>query len=104
MEGQQSPERERSRFGSYRKGDEVAGFRLSFDPADTECGVFFMNGGGRSAATRAELYTHIGTSYVDVEVPDTLPPGEYTMEIRTRPTNKDVRRGVYERKVKVETP
>ena len=31
----------------------ISGVRLSFDPADSECGVFFWNGGGREAAIRA---------------------------------------------------
>lgn len=81
----------------------IAGARLSFDPADSECGVFFWNGGGRDAALRSPAYTRIGTARLDAEIPETLPPGEYTLEVRTRPTQKDVRIGIYEKKIKVET-
>lgn len=82
----------------------ISGARLSFDQEDPDCGVFFWNGGGRETAVRATTYTRIGTARIDVEVPDTLLPGEYNLEVRSRPTKRDVRFGIYDKKVKVETP
>lgn len=66
----------------------ISGARLSFDQEDPDCGVFFWNGGGRETAVRATTYTRIGTARIDVEVPDTLPPGEYNLEVRSRPTKR----------------
>jgi len=69
----------------------VEGSRLSFDRADAGLGVFFIGADG-AAATRAAVYSRIGSSTIDCKIPELI-AGDYGLEVRTRPTEKDVRVG-----------
>jgi hypothetical protein len=71
----------------------IQGDRLSFDALDSELGVFFVSQDG-TVETRGTAYRN-GSSIVDCKIP-ALAAGSYRLEIRTRPTNKDIRTGVYE--------
>jgi hypothetical protein len=66
----------------------LEGHRLSFDSADAETGLFFVDGEG--AAFRAAVYARAGSNIVIAKCPP-LEPGSYVPEIRTRPTGKGVR-------------
>jgi hypothetical protein len=72
----------------------IQGSRLSFDKADKEQGVFLIHSGS-SAATRLTVYSRIGSSIVDGKIPE-LEAGQYGLEVRTRPTDKDIRVGTYD--------
>jgi hypothetical protein len=72
----------------------LKGSRLSFDKADEETGVFFIGGSGVQSV-RSNVYGSIGNTKVIFKLPD-LVPGVYGVEIRTRPTDKDVRLGSYD--------
>lgn len=71
----------------------VSGSRLSFDADDEEQGVFFVDT-LTSQAARAEIYSRIGSTLVDCKVPE-LAAGEYLIEVRTRPTDVDIRSGAF---------
>ena len=77
--------------GSQGQIIHIKGNRLSFSAADQETGIFFAPSDGKEA-TRATVYSRIGSNFVDCKVP-ALTPGFYTLEVRTKPTNKDVRLG-----------
>jgi hypothetical protein len=66
---------------------KIQGGRLSFDPADVELGVFLMAEDGTEH--RMEVYSRTGSSQVDFKIAK-VPVGAYTLEVRTRPTDKDV--------------
>lgn len=72
----------------------IEGGRLSFQPHDTETGVFFINADG-TQETRCEVYGRTGSKFTLFLVPE-LDPGEYKLEVRTRPSTKDVRVGTAE--------
>jgi hypothetical protein len=81
---------------SFNKGSagdvlHISGNRLSFPKTDPELGVFFV-GVTKPGETRVVSYSRIGTNFVDCKVP-ALEPGTYTLEVRTRPTDTDVRVG-----------
>jgi Domain of unknown function (DUF4469) with IG-like fold len=69
----------------------IKGNRLSFSAADPETGVFFVST-GEDTATRATVYSRIGTNFIDCKIP-ALTPGSYSLEVRTKPTKKTVRLG-----------
>lgn len=71
----------------------IEGSRLSFDSADAELGVFFVAADG-ATAVRAVVYSRVGSTTVDCKIPE-MAAGGYTLEIRTRPTDTDVRVGAY---------
>jgi hypothetical protein len=71
----------------------ITGSRLSFDRGDQEQGAFLINT-STQAATRVAVYSHIGTAFVDCMIPQ-VDPGEYSLEMRSRPTAKDIRAGAY---------
>lgn len=79
--------------GQFAAGDiiHIEGGRLSFDKTDTELGVFLVPTSGK-AATRATVYSRIGSANVDCKIP-LVTAGEYFLEVRTRPTRTDVRAG-----------
>ena len=66
---------------------KMKGNRLSFDPADEELGVFLVPTEGTEH--RMAVYSRNGTARVDFKLAD-APVGTYTLEIRTRPSRKDV--------------
>ena len=66
---------------------KLQGARLSFDPADKKLGVFLVAEDGTEH--RMLIYSRTGTSRVDFQVID-VPAGVYTLEVRTRPTERDV--------------
>ena len=66
---------------------KMKGNRLSFDPADTELGVFLV--ATDATEHRMVVYSRTGTARVVFQLAQ-VPVGAYTMEIRTRPSHKDV--------------
>ena len=66
---------------------KIQGDRLSFDRKDDETGVFLVAEDGTDH--RMEVYTRAGSSQVDFKIAK-VPVGAYTLEVRTRPTDKDV--------------
>lgn len=72
----------------------LRGSRLKFDHEDPEQGVFFVTAEGEAA--RCEVVTREGSRLVDCKVP-TLAAGEYRLQVRTRPTDRDVRTGVMQK-------
>jgi hypothetical protein len=71
----------------------VTGSRLRFAGDDAEQGLFFISSSA-SRATRMAVYSHIGSNIVDGKIPD-LESGEYRLEVRTRPSGRDIRAGQY---------
>jgi hypothetical protein len=72
----------------------IMGSRLSFDKSDQEQGVFLVSAAS-SVATRISIYSRIGTRIVNGKIPQ-LEAGTYGLEVRTRPTDKDIRVGSYD--------
>ena len=66
---------------------KMHGTRLSFDPQDEELGVFLVGEDGTEH--RMTVYSRTGSSRVDFKLAE-VPAGTYTLEVRTRPTKKDV--------------
>ena len=74
----------------------IFGSRLSFDSGDQEQGVFLLSAPEAPAmVTRIMVYSRLGTNIVDGKIPP-LAAGEYSLEVRTRPTGKDIRVGSYD--------
>jgi hypothetical protein len=73
---------------------KLEGSRLSFDRSDKETGVFLVSANGKNVH-RSTVYSRSGSAFVDFELP-ALPAGTYTLEVRTRPSQKDVRVGAAE--------
>jgi hypothetical protein len=74
----------------------ILGNRLSFDSEDQEQGVFLVSASEAPAmATRIMVYSRIGSSIVDGKIP-ALAAGNYCLEVRTRPTDRDIRVGTYD--------
>jgi len=73
----------------------IIGSRLSFDKNDQEQGVFLVDSSAAAMATRIVVYSRVGTNFVDGKIPE-LAPGNYRLEVRTRPTEKDIRVGSYD--------
>ena len=65
----------------------IQGSRLSFNRKDEETGVFLMAEDGTEH--RMEVYSRAGSSQVDFKIAK-VPVGAYTLEVRTRPTDRDV--------------
>jgi hypothetical protein len=66
---------------------KMQGDGLSFDPADEELGVFLVATDGTDY--RMTVYGRTGSSRVNFKLAK-VPAGVYTLEIRTRPTERDV--------------
>lgn len=66
---------------------KMQGNRLSFDPQDEELGVFLVAEDGTEH--RMLVYSRTGTSQIDFKIAK-VPVGAYTLEVRTRPTDRDV--------------
>lgn len=81
--------------GSVGQFLHIQGSRLSFDKADPEQGVFFVSSDPVPVATRMTVYSRQGTTTVDGMIPD-LAPGDYGIQVRTRPTATDIRVGPYD--------
>lgn len=65
----------------------LQGDRLCVDPADKELGVFLVAPDG--TAHRMTVYSRTGSSRIDFKLAET-PVGTYRLEVRTRPTRRDV--------------
>jgi nucleoid DNA-binding protein len=76
----------------------LSGDRMSFSKDDEDLGVFFVSQ-DETAEVHSAVYRN-GSSIVDCKIP-TLVPGSYRLEVRTRPTNKDVRVGVYPKPIMI---
>ncbi len=70
---------------------KMQGDRLSFDLADEELGVFLVATDGTDH--RMTVYGRTGSTRVNFKLAK-VPVGTYTLEIRTRPTQKDVWVGI----------
>jgi hypothetical protein len=81
--------------GSVGQILHIQGSRLSFDREDQEQGVFLVSDAAPAEATRIAVYSRIGSNIVDGKIP-VLAAGTYTLELRTRPTAKDIRTGSYD--------
>lgn len=66
---------------------EMQGARMSFDPEDTELGVFLVAIDGTEH--RMTVYGRIGTARILFKLAK-VPVGAYTLEVRTRPSDRDV--------------
>ena len=66
---------------------KMQGNRLSFDPQDEELGVFLVAEDGTEH--RMTVYSRAGTAQIDFKIAE-VPAGAYTLEVRTRPTDRDV--------------
>jgi hypothetical protein len=66
---------------------KLRGHRLSLDPGDEETGVFLIATCGETY--RMPVYTRTGSSHIDFKLAE-IPAGSYTVEVRTRPTHRDV--------------
>lgn len=69
---------------------QVTGRRLKFDPADLAQGIFLLND---SAAIRVEPDGKIANKELVFQVPATLAPGEYRLEVRAVFGKADLRSG-----------
>jgi len=72
----------------------LTGSRLRFAWDDEEQGVFFNSASASAGETRMAVYSHIGSNIIDGKIPD-LEAGEYRLEIRTRPSGRELRVGQY---------
>jgi hypothetical protein len=79
-----------SRVQAGRPG-QVTGRRLKFDPADPTQGVFFITDDG--SATRVEVMVMNTPRKLIFEVPTSLAPGEYVLEVRAVVGTGTVRSG-----------
>ena len=77
--------------GSAGEVLHISGDRLSFLKTNPQLGVFFV-GITKPGETRVASYSRVGSNFVDCKVP-VLEPGTYTLEVRTKPTDTDVRVG-----------
>jgi hypothetical protein len=73
----------------------IIGNRLAFDKDDQEQGVFLVAATADKTAARMVVYSRMGSNIVDGKIPQAA-PGNYKLEVRTRPTGKDIRVGVYD--------
>jgi hypothetical protein len=71
----------------------LCGANLSFLKEDADAGVFFIKSVDKTES-RAGTYIRIGSNILNVKLP-VLPPGEYSVEVRSRPTKKDLRSGAF---------
>ena len=87
-------------FGTTGQILHVTGSRLRFTWDDKEQGVFFVPDSGSEGETRMAVYCHIGSTIVDGKIPD-LEAGEYSLEVRTRPSCRGLRVGRYGRMISI---
>jgi hypothetical protein len=71
----------------------LAGDMLSFAKSDTTIGVFFIPEAG-GAEVRATSYSRLGSNILNFKVP-ALQAGSYRIEVRTKPSGKDIKSGTY---------
>lgn len=70
----------------------ITGEELKFDPAQTDEGLFFKADDGTE--TRVDIIASLTEGQLMFQVPDTLAPGEYTVEVRRAYTgNRTIRIG-----------
>jgi hypothetical protein len=72
---------------------QITGYRLKFDPADPEQGIFFAAGG---SATRVEQTGKNSPSELMFLIPAELAPGEYRPELRSALHNGRLFTGILE--------
>lgn len=72
---------------------QLTGYRLKFDPADPEQGIFFVPS-GEASTVRVSVVGKNGPSELMFLVPPTLTPDNYSLEIRSTMGNGTVRTGV----------
>ncbi|MCL4302835.1 MAG: DUF4469 domain-containing protein [Anaerolineae bacterium] len=70
---------------------QVIGYRLKFDPADPEQGIFFIVADNK--ATRVSVVGKNTAAELMFLVPATLVPGDYSLELRTTMGNHVIRTG-----------
>ena len=75
-------------------GVKLRGHNLQFNEADPEQGIFLV--AGDQTRTRIEMVLHNTARELIFLVPNTLTSGEYTLEVRVRYGNDNVRAGVLE--------
>mgnify|MGYP002627390445 CR=1 FL=1 len=70
--------------GPFRPGDivHVRGHFIKIDPADGEQGVFLR---GKGKLFRLDRYSRCTRCSIDSLIPDGVSPGDYRIEVRTRP-------------------
>jgi hypothetical protein len=69
---------------------QITGYRLKYDPADPEQGIFFING----SATRVDMIGKNSASELMFMIPAELIPGEYRLEVRSALHNTKLFTGV----------
>ncbi len=71
------------------RGDffRIEGNHLKFDKTNAELGVWFKNG----EEHRSAVYATINPGTVIAQIPQDLPPGQYSLIIRTAPNDKDIK-------------
>lgn len=80
-------------------GMKLRGHNLQFDEADPQQGIFLV--AGDQTRTRIEMVLHNTARELIFLVPHTLTSGPYTLEVRGRYGNDNVRGGVLERTLTV---
>jgi hypothetical protein len=70
------------------KTAKIFGDKLKFDGEDNEQGIFFINNKG--AATRVAEYVETGNKKLIFNIPQALPKGSYTLEVRTKTSAGDL--------------
>jgi len=68
----------------------IHGQRLKFDPTDADLGISFRNG----TEHRSPHYISVADQNVVALLPMDIPPGEYSIVTRTRPTGAEVKESV----------
>lgn len=73
---------------------QIVGQRLKFDPAQPEQGIFFVAAGGKTY--QAGVISKNTSAELTFLVPTTLPPGDYTLEVRAALSQGPLRSGSLE--------
>lgn len=75
-------------------GVKLRGHNLQFNEADAEQGIFLV--ADDQTRTRIEVVLHNTPRELIFLVPNTLTSGEYTLEVRVRYGNDNIRTGILE--------
>jgi hypothetical protein len=75
----------------------LSGLRLSFEAADTDQGLFFIDSSG--VETKVARIAKAKPAEVIFSVPNTLTPGSYTFALRTRLLSQEIREGTVKKLV-----
>jgi nucleoid DNA-binding protein len=71
----------------------ITGAKLTFDREDDKCGVFLLS---ENAPVRVSEYSKIGSTAIDLKMPDGLTVGDNELEIRTRKADGSILKGTLE--------